>query len=76
MQLYLYALQTPIWKILVLQLIKFWCYFSGEALDLFRHELAVYGVSVHPTTDAIFASAGEDGQVLVYDTRAPPSTGL
>ena len=49
--------------------------FSGEALDLFLHELAVYGVTVHPTIDTIFASAGEDGQVLLYDTRAVTSSG-
>ncbi|XP_076063729.1 uncharacterized protein LOC143038430 [Oratosquilla oratoria] len=47
---------------------------TGEILDLFPHEAAVYGVSVSPASESIFTSAGEDGQVLLYDIRAPPST--
>lgn len=35
----------------------------------------MYGVTVSPTCDSVFASAGEDGQVLLYDMREPASTG-
>ena len=49
--------------------------FRGETLDVFLHREAVYGVSVSPTSDSVFASAGEDGQVLLYDMREPVTTG-
>ncbi|XP_045605789.1 dentin sialophosphoprotein isoform X2 [Procambarus clarkii] len=42
---------------------------TGETVDVFLHREAVYGVSVSPTHDSVFASAGEDGQVLLYDMR-------
>ncbi|XP_053641546.1 DDB1- and CUL4-associated factor 5 isoform X3 [Cherax quadricarinatus] len=42
---------------------------TGETVDVFLHREAVYGVSVSPTHDCVFASAGEDGQVLLYDMR-------
>lgn len=45
--------------------------FRGETLDVFLHREAVYGVSVSPASDSVFASAGEDGRVLLYDMREP-----
>lgn len=42
---------------------------------MFLHREAVYGVSVSPTSDSVFASAGEDGRVLLYDMREPAATG-
>lgn len=47
---------------------------TGETLDVFLHREAVYGVSVSPTSDSVFASAGEDGRVLLYDMREPAAT--
>lgn len=44
-------------------------------MDVFLHREAVYGVSVSPTHDSVFASAGEDGQVLLYDMRESAATG-
>lgn len=35
----------------------------------------VYGISVDPCNDNIFASAGEDGRILIFDTRLDPSNG-
>ena len=34
---------------------------TGKTLDLFLHEDAVYGVSGHPATSAVFATACADG---------------
>jgi len=48
---------------------------SGELLDVFLHEDAVYGLSVDPFNDNIFASASDDGRIVVYDMRAPPTEG-
>lgn len=42
---------------------------SGEATDCFLHTKPVYGLSVDPTNDQIFSTAGEDGRVLVFDLR-------
>ena len=39
------------------------------------HSEAVYGLAVDPINESIFASACDDGRVLVYDIRAPPSEG-
>ncbi len=50
------------------------CY-SGETLDVFTHEEAVYGLSVDPVNDSVFASACDDGRILIYDIRAPPGDG-
>jgi hypothetical protein len=35
----------------------------------------VYGLSIDPINDNVFASACDDGRVLIYDIREPPSTG-
>ena len=48
---------------------------SGDPLDYFLHEQPVYGLSVDPINDNVFASACDDGRVLIYDIREPPSTG-
>ena len=50
-------------------------YCSGELLDVYTHNEAVYGLSASPNSDSIFASACDDGRILIYDTRAPPSEG-
>lgn len=42
----------------------------GEPIDVFIHQKPVYGVSVDPVRDEIFATAGEDGRVLIFDLRA------
>lgn len=51
------------------------CIFSGSFLTNFQHEKPVYGLSVSPQNDYVFASAGEDGRVLIYDIREPSTTG-
>lgn len=43
-------------------------------LDVFLHEEAVYGISVDPLNDNVFASACEDGRILIWDIREPAST--
>ncbi|XP_070578975.1 DDB1- and CUL4-associated factor 5-like [Ptychodera flava] len=41
----------------------------GETLDVFLHEDTVYGLSVDPTNDNVYASACDDGRVLIWDIR-------
>lgn len=43
--------------------------FSGVPSDGFLHTKPVYGLCVDPTNNHIFATAGEDGRVLVFDLR-------
>uniref|UniRef100_A0A7M4G330 DDB1- and CUL4-associated factor 5 n=4 Tax=Crocodylus porosus TaxID=8502 RepID=A0A7M4G330_CROPO len=45
---------------------------STETLDVFAHEDAVYGLSVSPVNDNIFASSSDDGRVLIWDIRESP----
>lgn len=49
--------------------------YRGETVDVFRHEDAVYGLSIDPNNVNVFASACDDGRVLIYDIREPASTG-
>ncbi|KAK9409807.1 DDB1- and CUL4-associated factor 5 [Crotalus adamanteus] len=42
---------------------------SGETVDVFAHEDAVYGLSVSPVDDNVFASSSDDGRVLIWDIR-------
>ncbi|XP_034174647.2 DDB1- and CUL4-associated factor 5 isoform X1 [Osmia lignaria lignaria] len=42
---------------------------TGDVVDSFLHEKPVYGLSVHPHNDNVFASACDDGRVLIYDIR-------
>ena len=49
--------------------------YSGESVDVFLHEEAVYGLSVDPVNPNVFASACDDGRVLIYDLRAPSNDG-
>ncbi|XP_063295239.1 DDB1- and CUL4-associated factor 5 [Pelobates fuscus] len=42
---------------------------SGVTLDVFLHEEAVYGLSVSPVNDNVFASSSDDGRVLIWDIR-------
>ncbi|XP_077494172.1 DDB1- and CUL4-associated factor 5 [Amblyomma americanum] len=44
---------------------------TGATKDVFLHEEAVYGLSVQPGNDNVFASACDDGCILVYDIREP-----
>lgn len=44
--------------------------FSGDCIDVFYHTKPVYGLGVDPSNDNIFATAGEDGRVLLFDLRA------
>lgn len=44
-------------------------------MDVFNLEHPVYGISVDPCNDNIFASAGEDGRILIFDTRLDPGSG-
>lgn len=43
---------------------------SRDAIDVFMHTKPVYGLSIDPINDQIFATAGEDGRVLLFDLRA------
>ncbi|XP_051004345.1 DDB1- and CUL4-associated factor 5 isoform X2 [Acomys russatus] len=45
---------------------------ESETLDVFAHEDAVYGLSVSPVNDNIFASSSDDGRVLIWDIRESP----
>uniref|UniRef100_K7FSD9 DDB1 and CUL4 associated factor 5 n=1 Tax=Pelodiscus sinensis TaxID=13735 RepID=K7FSD9_PELSI len=45
---------------------------STETLDVFAHEDAVYGLSVSPVNDNVFASSSDDGRVLIWDIRESP----
>lgn len=45
-------------------------FFSGDCIDVFYHTKPVYGLSVDPSNDNIFATSGEDGRVLLFDLRA------
>lgn len=47
---------------------------TGVTLDVFLHEEAVYGLTVDPLNDNVFASACEDGRILIWDIREPSST--
>lgn len=42
---------------------------------MFPHDEAVYGLSTDPNNETVFASACDDGRVLVYDTRMPTTSG-
>ncbi|XP_074646656.1 DDB1- and CUL4-associated factor 5-like [Tubulanus polymorphus] len=46
---------------------------TRETVDVFLHEDAVYGLSTHPTNNELFASACEDGRILIYDLRQSTS---
>ncbi|CAN7994818.1 unnamed protein product, partial [Ixodes hexagonus] len=47
---------------------------TGRTMDVFLHEEAVYGLSVEPTNDSVFASACDDGCIFIYDIREPSSS--
>ncbi|XP_005988421.1 DDB1- and CUL4-associated factor 5 isoform X2 [Latimeria chalumnae] len=42
---------------------------ESETLDVFPHDDAVYGLSVSPINDNVFASSSDDGRVLIWDIR-------
>ncbi|KAG8179420.1 hypothetical protein JTE90_026320 [Oedothorax gibbosus] len=43
---------------------------TSEAADVFLHDEAVYGLSVDPFNEDVFASACDDGRILIWDTRS------
>ena len=46
------------------------CFHSrGETKDVFPHEDAVYGLSADPCNPSVFASACDDGRLLIFDIR-------
>lgn len=49
--------------------------YRGKVCDVFNLEHPVYGISVDPFNDNIFASAGEDGRILIFDTRLNAANG-
>uniref|UniRef100_A0A1L8DKV0 Putative serine/threonine-protein kinase n=1 Tax=Nyssomyia neivai TaxID=330878 RepID=A0A1L8DKV0_9DIPT len=42
---------------------------SGETIDVFTHTKPVYGLSIDSTNEQIFATACEDGKLLIFDLR-------
>ncbi|XP_072341751.1 DDB1- and CUL4-associated factor 5 [Scyliorhinus torazame] len=42
---------------------------STEIVSVFPHDDAVYGLSVSPVNDNVFASSSDDGRVLIWDIR-------
>lgn len=46
----------------------------SDVLNFFLHEKPVYGLSIHPHNDNVFASACDDGRVLIYDIRGSSTT--
>ena len=56
--------------------LPYFCSTSGQTKDVFNHEDAVYGLSVDPLNDNVFASACDDGRILIYDIREPASEGM
>lgn len=42
---------------------------TGDPLNYFLHEKAVFGLSIHPQNDFVFGSACDDGRILIYDIR-------
>lgn len=49
--------------------------YRGATMHVFLHEEAVYGLSMDPLNDNVFASACDDGRVLIWDIREPSTTG-
>ncbi|XP_029662739.1 DDB1- and CUL4-associated factor 5 [Formica exsecta] len=47
---------------------------TSDPLSYFLHEKPVYGLSIHPHNDDVFASACDDGRVLIYDIRSNSTT--
>ncbi len=43
---------------------------------MFPHTKPVYGLSVDPSNDNIFSTAGEDGRVLMFDLRCNVKDGM
>ena len=46
---------------------------TGETVDVILHNDAIYGLSVNPVDDNIFASACDDGRVCIWDLRKEPA---
>ncbi|RWS03316.1 DDB1- and CUL4-associated factor 5-like protein [Dinothrombium tinctorium] len=44
---------------------------TGETLDVILHDEAIYGLSVDPINDNIFATACDDGRIFIWDLREP-----
>lgn len=50
----------------------FFC-FRGKPIDYFLHEKPVYGLSLQPGSQSIFATACDDGKLRVFDMRCSVS---
>lgn len=68
------CIATKIVHILFITL-HFCVLFSGQTLNVFLHQDALYGLSVDPLNDNVFASACDDGRVLIFDIRQPATDG-
>ncbi|RWS18138.1 WD-repeat protein-like protein, partial [Leptotrombidium deliense] len=44
---------------------------TGETSDVILHEEAIYGLSVDPSNDNVFATACDDGRIFICDIRDP-----
>lgn len=45
----------------------FFC--RGSPVDIFLHDSPVFSLSLHPDNGNIFASAANNGRILIYDIR-------
>lgn len=48
--------------------------FSGKLDNVFKHDGPVYGLSIDPQNDNIFATASENGEILLFDHRSTVPT--
>ncbi|KAL9899452.1 uncharacterized protein ACN427_007126 isoform 1-T6 [Glossina fuscipes fuscipes] len=46
---------------------------TGKLDNVFKQDNPVYGLSIDPQNDSIFATASENGKVLLFDQRADPT---
>lgn len=44
--------------------------------NVFKHEEPVYGLSIDPQNDSVFATASENGVILLFDQRTDPADPL
>ncbi|KAK6621650.1 hypothetical protein RUM44_001457 [Polyplax serrata] len=44
-------------------------YTTGSPVDIFLHDSPVFSLSLHPDNGNIFASAANNGRILIYDIR-------
>lgn len=61
---------------ILIQITFLYVSFSGKLDNVFKHEEPVYGLSIDPQNDSIFATASENGVVLLFDQRTDPADPL